>query len=45
VNVEFNYYRKYTRDGLLELALPATSGFGTYWSNAAEISNRGLNCL
>jgi TonB-linked SusC/RagA family outer membrane protein len=42
VNVEFNYYRKYTRDGLLELALPATSGFGTYWSNAAEISNRGF---
>jgi TonB-linked SusC/RagA family outer membrane protein len=42
VNVEFNYYDKYTRDGLLQLALPSTTGFGTYWSNAAEISNKGF---
>ena len=39
---EFNYYYKYTKDGLLQLARPATTGFGTYWSNAAEISNRGF---
>jgi TonB-dependent starch-binding outer membrane protein SusC len=42
INVEFNYYYKYTRDGLLQLALPSTTGFGTYWSNAAEISNKGF---
>lgn len=42
VNIEFNYYNKYTRDGLLQLALPSTTGFGTYWSNSAEISNRGF---
>ncbi|MBE7170802.1 MAG: TonB-dependent receptor [Williamsia sp.] len=42
VTVEFNYYYKYTKDGLLQLARPATTGFGTYWSNAAEISNRGF---
>lgn len=37
-----NYYNKYTRDGLLQLALPSTTGFDTYWSNAAEISNKGF---
>lgn len=40
--LEFNYYSKYTDNGLLQLALPGTTGFGTYTSNAAEISNRGL---
>ena len=39
---EFNYYTKYTRDGLLQLALPSTTGFANYWSNAAEISNKGF---
>jgi TonB-linked SusC/RagA family outer membrane protein len=42
VAVEANYYTKYTRDGLLQLALPGTTGFSTYWSNATEISNRGF---
>ncbi len=41
VSFEINYYTKYTRDGLLQLALPSTTGFGNYWSNAAEISNNG----
>lgn len=39
---ELNYYEKYTRDGLLQLALPSTTGFANYWSNAAEISNKGF---
>ncbi|MES2519374.1 MAG: SusC/RagA family TonB-linked outer membrane protein, partial [Bacteroidota bacterium] len=39
---ELNYYQKYTRDGLLQLALPSTTGFANYWSNAAEISNKGF---
>lgn len=42
ITAELNYYYKYTKDGLLQLARPATTGFGTYWSNAAEISNRGF---
>lgn len=42
IGIEFNVYDKYTRDGLLQLALPSTTGFGTYWSNAAEISNKGF---
>ncbi len=42
VSFELNYYTKYTRDGLLQLALPSTTGFANYWSNAAEISNKGF---
>ena len=40
--LELNVYRKYTTDGLLPVTLPATTGFSTYWSNAAEISNKGF---
>jgi TonB-linked SusC/RagA family outer membrane protein len=40
--IEFNYYRKYTSNGLLQLAVPGTTGFATYTSNAAEISNNGF---
>jgi TonB-dependent starch-binding outer membrane protein SusC len=42
IGFEINYYTKYTRDGLLQLALPSTTGFANYWSNAAEISNKGF---
>ncbi|MDI9877620.1 SusC/RagA family TonB-linked outer membrane protein [Flectobacillus rivi] len=42
LGIEFNVYSKYTRDGLLQLALPSTTGFANYWSNAAEISNKGF---
>ncbi|MEJ0029176.1 MAG: TonB-dependent receptor [Bacteroidota bacterium] len=42
LNFEFNVYDKYTTDGLLQINLPGTSGFSTYWSNAAEISNKGF---
>lgn len=45
LNVEFNVYNKYTRDGLLLVAQPATSGYSNYWSNAAEISNRGFELV
>lgn len=42
LNLEVNVYDKYTTDALLRLPLPGTTGFGSYWSNAAEISNRGF---
>ncbi|MEI6949967.1 TonB-dependent receptor [Paraflavisolibacter sp. H34] len=42
VNIELNVYDKYTRDGLLQVSQPATSGFSSYWSNTAEISNKGF---
>jgi TonB-linked SusC/RagA family outer membrane protein len=42
LNLEFNAYHKQTVNGLLRLTLPATTGFGSYMSNAAEISNKGF---
>jgi hypothetical protein len=42
ISLEANYYQKYTRDGLIQVALAATTGFENYWSNAAEISNKGF---
>src|SRR5690606_2917745 len=41
LNVELNFYRKYTKDALLQLPLPNTTGFGSYYSNAGIISNKG----
>lgn len=42
INLEVNAYHKYTRNVLLQLTLPSTTGFSSYWSNAAEISNKGF---
>ena len=38
----FNYYSKYTTDGLLTEVLPGTTGFDEYLNNSAEISNKGF---
>ncbi|QNL52642.1 TonB-dependent receptor [Olivibacter sp. SDN3] len=42
LDVSFNVYDKYTKDGLLPVTLAATTGFNSYTANAAEISNRGF---
>lgn len=42
LDISFNVYRKYTKDGLLPVTLAATTGFDSYTSNAAEISNKGF---
>lgn len=42
ISLEANVYNKYTTNGLMQVALPGTTGFSTYWSNAAEISNKGF---
>jgi TonB-dependent starch-binding outer membrane protein SusC len=39
---EFNYYDKYTTNGLLLVAVPSKTGFSSYWKNGAEISNKGF---
>jgi TonB-dependent starch-binding outer membrane protein SusC len=41
IGLEFNLYSKYTSDVLLQLPVPANTGFSTYYSNAGEISNKG----
>ncbi len=42
INVEFNYYDKYTSDVLLRIATPGSSGFNSYLTNYGEIRNRGF---
>jgi TonB-dependent starch-binding outer membrane protein SusC len=42
ISFEFNLYRKYTTNGLLQVALPSKTGFANYWKNGAEISNNGF---
>lgn len=41
IGLELNLYSKYTSDVLLQLPVPANTGFSTYYSNTGEISNRG----
>lgn len=42
VNIELNYYDKYTTDALLQLPVAGITGFSTYTKNAGEVSNRGI---
>lgn len=39
----FDYYRKYTSDGIISSPLAATTGFSSYTKNEIEISNRGYD--
>ena len=43
VNITLDYFDKRTKDGLLKQNIPNYDGGGSYWVNAAEISNRGLD--
>ncbi|WP_226789021.1 SusC/RagA family TonB-linked outer membrane protein [Polaribacter porphyrae] len=42
VNLEIDYYSKETRDLLLEVPIPATSGFEFAFKNLGAVSNKGL---
>lgn len=42
LQLEANYYDKYTTNGLLLTRLAGSTGFSSYWNNAAEISNKGF---
>jgi TonB-linked SusC/RagA family outer membrane protein len=42
VNIELNYYNKYTTDALLQLPVAGITGFNTFTSNAGEVSNKGF---
>lgn len=42
LTIEANYYNKRTRDALLEVATPASTGFQSYLTNYGEISNIGF---
>lgn len=42
LGLEFNVYSKYTRDALLNIPLPTSTGFPFYTANAGEVSNKGF---
>src|SRR5690606_26023894 len=42
LTTSFNYYYKYTKDGLLTEILPGTTGFSSFTNNAVGVSSRGL---
>lgn len=43
LNISFDYFDKKTKDGLLQRSIPNYDGGGSYWVNAAEVSNRGID--
>ncbi len=42
ISGEISFYNKKTSDVLTELAVPRTTGFGTYYGNAGAILNQGF---
>lgn len=42
VSLGFTYYDRITSDAILNLELPASTGFSNIYKNAAEISNKGI---
>lgn len=42
ITIVFDYYDKFTSDLLLQLPVPAFSGFSQYWANVGEVSNKGV---
>ncbi len=35
-------YRKYSKDVLMNVSLPASTGFSNFWDNVAEVKNQGI---
>lgn len=42
VTVELGVYRKYTEQAIMNISIPASSGFGEFTDNTAEILNQGI---
>ncbi len=42
IQFEVNYYEKTTKDLLVNLPIPNSTGFGTFQSNAGSIENKGI---
>ena len=45
VNVTLDYFYKMTHDGLIQMSVPDFYGGGTYWTNAAQVNNRGFEFM
>ncbi len=42
IDIELNYYNKYTYDLLLDIPIPAKTGFSSTIQNVGEMSNKGV---
>ncbi|ABG57840.1 SusC/RagA family TonB-linked outer membrane protein [Cytophaga hutchinsonii] len=42
INIEANYYNKYTTNLLLNLPVPSSTGFTSYTANAGAVRNKGF---
>jgi TonB-linked SusC/RagA family outer membrane protein len=42
VSATFDYYNKLTTDMLIDVPIPAQSGFNSQWQNIGSVQNRGL---
>lgn len=42
ISFELSYYHKLSKDVLLNVNVPPSTGFTNYWDNVAEILNRGV---
>lgn len=40
--LEFTFYNKTVNDFLLKVSQPLSSGFGTRWANAGDLTNKGI---
>lgn len=45
INVTMDYFYKMTHDGLIQMSIPDFYGGGTYWTNAAQVNNRGFEFM
>ncbi len=42
ITMEISYYKKWASDVLLQVAVPPSTGFDTFWDNVAKIENSGI---
>ena len=45
INVDFTYYDQETKDQILNLELPSSTGFNSFVTNAGSIVNRGIEVV
>ncbi|MBR6375943.1 MAG: SusC/RagA family TonB-linked outer membrane protein [Alloprevotella sp.] len=44
-NLEVNYYRRKTKDMLMDVPVPYTTGQGSYFTNIASLMNQGIEIM
>ncbi len=42
IGLDFTYYDSYTKNQIMAIQIPTSSGFGNRWINAGQISNKGV---